>query len=1189
MVVDPSTAVVTGPSATLNDADATDTASVTVTGAAGTSVDVTLSTHPTGSDVTTDCTDTLFTVEFATLADLSEGEGAIRHVDVDCGTERAFDSGDQDGLTGDGDYDSNELDCNGLLSNGNVSDGLNAVTGFAQDDPDDAVGSEHTVCIIGTSLTSDDNADISWSITPAAPHQDPADPNTNKTAVDVNGDDATEPCVSWRVGDVGVEQDITAIYTPTGETIYSNGIKALPGAENAGLCPSDISDDNDVWAPCQPLIKQWNSILSTKIVQDTGNRDGNDCSEDTVDDASCANANLDGETVTESGVTNVDGFVVADSNSYLDYVLGAHDDYYPGTGAPAPVDGAQQTYTATGDCGSVIVEDPSDSSNEFLLDPTGPDPVDPTDPADGDNSVTLPTNSDKGVEFTISPTDYNTGDYNCVDGESTGVSIDTIESANFDSNDPFHPSDEDITVNWVAGPGPEKQPLLAWVGQRIVLEHDWSDPATGDCPWYPNAEDPFFVRYLIQSPSPGALSNVPDLAPAEVTGPDYIIVPVEQEDNCISHVIYESQNQGRVDVTAHVVAEPQLTNGDFVNADQLIGASDWSVISPEYDFWYYYMKLESTDLTIVPGTRSDHNAGSFTSSGADVEEITSNVSADVLLRVVVKGWVLADNCPVKEASADTNGLLLPANRCTFPDDWAQVVGDDEQFDLVGEDSTLCPGSNIAGPFSTLSGLPPTCYDVDSEAPHVGGGFRYSVFSDGVVDAKDAPMPPALVTLNLTGSGFLHGADKGDIYSADNQYFDTHIPAEPWILVAGSGYQWHTWNGVGDRSGLYHFWTSLAGTGDPITSCPGDSVGDSPESCAGGVPTGGYDMIQIYTDNHGEAMAWVNGDANLTFDECDDNLASHKIVQLSGHYCEDEDVVGTTTVTADADYPDKKPHRDVADRDPATGELIPVTITWTWGGTKDISVVAGEGPQFNYVVFKVTDRDGGCSENNSLHPVLGEEVQFVIDSPTGVIFHDANGNASALGNTPDNSKSATVETFDSGSYAAIDDTSADPADRISFDPTDDICEAWIHVSESQLANVNVVVTAFDPEGTVTFDTKDINPTPTPTPAPTAPPATQEATFGDVDCSGDVSVIDARKIILDVVGSTPTAPAGCPTQGDMLLTQQDGTALTLPWGDVDCDQQVRVIDARKAILYVVGADFTQTPPCFGIGSTVNIPQQ
>lgn len=1131
-----------------------DTATVSVTGPIGSSASVTLSTHLSTSDAGPgDCTATPEQlVSFGGLVDIAGGGGAVlRHVDVDCGTERAFDSGNDHSSIGTGDYGSNVLTCNGLLSNGNIFTGENGVTGYAQDDPDDAVGSVHTVCILSSALTDANNPDIQWNITPNAPviHMTPI----LKLGVDVSGNGNLEPCAQWAVGDVGVEQNITATYVPTGEVIYSNGVQALTGP-NAGQCPEDTADGT-IYGACQVLIKQWNSILDTKIVQDTGNRDGNDCGTPSADGASCANADLDGENLTFSGVTNVDGFVVTGDHDYIDYVLGAHADYYPGTGAPAPVDGAEQTYEATGECGHVDVEDPSDADNTFNLSPG--------------ESVTLPTNSDKGVGFTISPTDENTGDYNCVDGETTGVTISTIESSNFDSNDPFHPADEDITLTWTAGPGPEKQPLLAWVGQRVVLEHDWSDPATGECP-YGDQGGTFFVRYLIQAPSPGALSNVPFAAPAEVTGPDFIIVPVSNED-CISHVIYESQNQGRVDVTAHVVAEPGSVIGDGGSSSQQV-EGDWSVVSPEYDFWYYYMKIEDTTLTLVPGTRSDHNAGAFTNGGADVTSLTGiNVSADVLLRVKVRGWVLADNCPQKPEGADVNGLLLPANRCTFPDDWAKVVGDDDQYDILGKSPGLCPLGNIAGPFSTLSGLPPQCNDDDSEAPHVDGGFRHSVFSNGTVGTEDAPMPPALITFNLTGSGFLHGADKADIYPDTNQYFDTHIPAEPSILVAGSGYQWHTWNGTGDRSGLYHFWTSLAGTGNAIVSCPGDPS----DGCAGGVATGGYDMIQVYSDNHGEAMAWLNGDANLDFTGCDDNLGNHSIVLLSGHYCESGDAVGSSTVSADADYPDKKPHRDVQ----AAND---VTVSWVWGGTKDISVVddpADPTGQFNYVIFRVTDRDGGCSENNSLHPVLGENVTFLIDSPTGVIFHNQNGDASAVPNVADNSKTANLETFDSD----IDTGVADGG--ISFDPGDDICEAWIHVSESQLNNVNVVVTAYDPEGTVTFDTKDINPTPTPSPVPTEePPFTINLKWGDTDCGGTVASRDAQAILKRVLEQPELSNnQPCPSLGQMVVV--DG--VNYHWGDFDCSGQITTRDSQSILKNVLQTTaLSQTEPCPDIGTAVDV---
>jgi hypothetical protein len=64
---------------------------------------------------------------------------------------------------------------------------------------------------------------------------------------------------------------------------------------------------------------------------------------------------------------------------------------------------------------------------------------------------------------------------------------------------------------------------------------------------------------------------------------------------------------------------------------------------------------------------------------------------------------------------------------------------------------------------------------------------------------------------------------------------------------------------------------------------------------------------------------------------------------------------------------------------------PVTITWTWGGIKQITVEQTAGDQFSYIVLHVTDRDGGeCSTSKSLHPVLGELVDWLIDSGDGTI-------------------------------------------------------------------------------------------------------------------------------------------------------------------------------------------------------------
>jgi hypothetical protein len=1266
-VVLPAT-LVSGPSAGLAATTATDAATITVTRAtAGTAI-VELRTHLATSTVNTDCTTAAVGVNFATLA--SSG-AVIRHVDIDCASERAADSGDSHTSPGatqaaGGDYGSNLLACNGLLSNGNiftVAGAKNVVSGYALDDDDDAVSSAHTVCILSAALTSADNANISWSVTPTAAHQDPVNVNTNKIGVDVSGNANLEPCVSWRVGDVGVEQAITAIWLPTGETIYSNGVRDNV-AQN---CPSDLSPAIDVFGVCQPLVKQWNSIDSTKIVQATGQvgltltpgtqiagqtasgagttttiedllagyvvndligrtleitagagsgltlytitgndadtitfspaalvptdattvytiggpggntsqlaawtaRDGNDC---TAAASFCSGADVNGLTRTQGGTTFIappgQGKLLVSGLSFIEYALGSHVNYN------GPVDGAVQTFSIGSDssCGTVRVEHPTTGVSVLLVQGL---------PA-SDDSVTLPTNSDKGVGFTIAPTTdgtlkSTTSTADCSDGECLSVVITTTENPTFSSRPLYKPAAETIKVCFIEGPTLQKQPMLAWVGQRVVLEHDWRD-VSGDCPWYGTRSD-FLVRYLVGAGSVGALSTVPGFPPAVVTGPDYVVVRVTAPaptanppvlgDDCISRVIYESQIPGRVDVTAHVVSE-----------------SSYTVISPEYDFWYYYMKFESLTLGIVPGSRAGHNSGAFAPQNppvaSDKTTETSNVSADVLVRVTVRGWVEADNCPVKDQAADINGLLLPANRCTFPDDWAKVLGQNAQYDILGS-APAGSCANVAGPFSLLQQVKANCGT--TKAPHVDALpgdqappyalFRHSVFPSvpTLVSSVDAPMPPALVTLTLAGQGFLKGAAKSDIYGAANQYFATHIPAEPTILVAGSGYQshWHSWTGTGNRSGLYVFWSSLAGASTKgvadatVISCPGtSSVG-----CVGGKDTKGYDLIQIYTDNHGEAMAYVNGDANLDFTACDaNNLASHKIISpIIGHYCEKDDDVGSSTINALAVYPDKQPHRDMA--------AGPVTIDWTWGGVKEITTAPGEtlgsGAISTYVIFNVTDRDGFCDLSPSLHKVLGEKVNFQIDSgkSNGTII-----GAAQLGSIGADGLSASTVTFDADAAGAPVKGSPVPADS---------CQAWVLVSHSTNEQVDIRITAFDPEGTITFDTI-LNPTP---PAPEPTPFTINTKWGNTDCSGDgIKARDVQalqKFILEQPLLTVFAP--CPSIGQTVIVAGN----THQWGNWDCSAgggiQARDGQALQKFILEQTA-LSQTSPCPAVNAPVAV---
>jgi hypothetical protein len=266
------------------------------------------------------------------------------------------------------------------------------------------------------------------------------------------------------------------------------------------------------------------------------------------------------------------------------------------------------------------------------------------------------------------------------------------------------------------------------------------------------------------------------------------------------------------------------------------------------------------------------------------------------------------------------------------------------------------------------------------------------------------------------------------------------------------------------------------------------------------------------------MAYVNGDANLTFDDCDTSAGSagNQIVQLSGFYCESGEVVGSSTLTAAADYPDKRKHEPLDSND--------VTITWTWGGIKEVTIEEGANAQFNYVVLHVTDRDGFCDSSTSLHPVLGELVEFFIDSPDGIIFPDGNGNDAEgpVAVVAADKKSADTHTFDTGDGGNAEITL----------PTIEAgeCQAWIHISSSLLGTVNVIVIAHDPEGTVTFDTVINEPTPVPTPEPTPEPPPPHL-FGDNDCDGDVDLIDQQAILRFVAGMSPIAQEEpCPDVGD-----------------------------------------------------------
>ena len=137
-----------------------------------------------------------------------------------------------------------------------------------------------------------------------------------------------------------------------------------------------------------------------------------------------------------------------------------------------------------------------------------------------------------------------------------------------------------------------------------------------------------------------------------------------------------------------------------------------------------------------------------------------------------------------------------------------------------------------------------------------------------------------------------------------------------------------------------------------------------------------------------------------------------------------------------------------------------------------------------------------------------------------------------------------------------------------------------------------------------------PTPTSTPTPTATPPGQTATptapatppgptssatasptpqpgiqvlWGDEDCSGDDSSIDALQT-LRRVAQLPVEPAqGCPAIGSTVNLPNSSPHL---WGDVDCSGDVSSVDALQVLRFVAALPLTPVPGCPGVGASTFI---
>jgi hypothetical protein len=213
---------------------------------------------------------------------------------------------------------------------------------------------------------------------------------------------------------------------------------------------------------------------------------------------------------------------------------------------------------------------------------------------------------------------------------------------------------------------------------------------------------------------------------------------------------------------------------------------------------------------------------------------------------------------------------------------------------------------------------------------------HSGLTGNYVISWDAPMPPAKVTFqiqnapynviigtqtkNLGDAGYFKPAMKTDIYYLKilnaarptekativytSPFYFILVPAHEAIPAFGNdeAYDWATFgtlDGARVDQGPYPFWTFVNTDEDPAV-----------KTIDAAYPT----IASVYSDNHGEAMVWLNGNWNLNL-----SLWTAK----GGADVPYGYTVGETLVRAIADYPYARGHANYVSNQ--------IEKVWDWGG------------------------------------------------------------------------------------------------------------------------------------------------------------------------------------------------------------------------------------------------------------------
>lgn len=547
--------------------------------------------------------------------------------------------------------------------------------------------------------------------------------------------------------------------------------------------------------------------------------------------------------------------------------------------------------------------------------------------ADGTSVVQIVTNGEEAIQIVVVP-EYP--------GDPQELTTPEVTSYNFKTTEM------------------EVVPQVRWAGEKIVLEKNFGTA------YHPKGiKDPtlYLVRFSTTTPNANLMAfgntYIPTGGGNWTNTPQSVWTTVQA--NGLASAILYFPGQGQVDVIADLYAIDQTQNN---------GNDQPLMIGNEHAFTVYYLKFESLTLGNVVGKRAGHNDGVWTPPNPwdrTMENMTSqdnteeelNVSADALLRARVRGWFLGTNHTSRPqdfiSTGGTIGIELPAGRYVLPDDWLLLAGPTNwkerriHWDIMNApddgkvfgatalgdytNTTPPPGPKVAsapviGPFSPgIELMTPTGWAAPNPRPD-SVRMMQTVVPNGNLDAWDAPMPPAKVIFEImSGVGYFKSTWKPDIYylppkpyKYTNPFYKELIPAHEAIPAFDNngGYDWNSFSMTNPLDppdqpyGPYVFWKTLnQPSGIVQTADPG------------GHPT----KVEVYSDNHGEAMTYLNGNWNLDLAQFNSNGAADvmpgDVPSMPGA------VVGNTTAQAWVDYPYFRVETPIFSNT--------VMKTWDWGG------------------------------------------------------------------------------------------------------------------------------------------------------------------------------------------------------------------------------------------------------------------